>query len=84
MAQWVEACTSKPEDLSSVPGTHMMGGENHLLLTVLLPHVGTCSVQKYDIYICICVCMYIDVTWHDGPCLVTPSTCKVKAEGSLN
>lgn len=53
MAQWVEACTSKPEDLGSVPGTHMMGGENHLLLT----HVGTCSVQKYNIYMH--MCMYV-------------------------
>lgn len=44
MAQWVKAGTSKPGDLSSIPGTHMMGGENHLLLTVLRPHVGTCSV----------------------------------------
>lgn len=28
--------------------------------------------------------MYIYVTWHDGLCLVTPSICKVKAEGTLS
>lgn len=36
MAQWVEVPATKPNDLSSTPGTHMMGEDN---LTLHLPAV---------------------------------------------
>lgn len=40
MAQWVKALDAKPDDLSSVPGIHIIEGENQLLEVVLwLPHV---------------------------------------------
>jgi hypothetical protein len=29
MAQWVKAFATKPEDLSSVPGSHLVEGENY-------------------------------------------------------
>lgn len=33
MAQWVKAPATEPEDVSSIPETHMMDGET------ILPHV---------------------------------------------
>ena len=30
MAQWVEALLIKPDNLSSIPGTHLVEGENQL------------------------------------------------------
>lgn len=35
MAQWAKALAAKPGSLSSVPGIHMVEGENGLLQTVL-------------------------------------------------
>lgn len=46
MAQWVKVLASKPGDLSSIPKTHVMGGENQLTKVVLQPpHTfpGTCA-----------------------------------------
>ena len=31
MAQWVKGLATKPDDLSSIPGTHTMEGENWFL-----------------------------------------------------
>ena len=31
MAQWVKAFATKPEDLSSVPGSHLVEGENYYI-----------------------------------------------------
>lgn len=31
MAQYVKAVTANTDELSSIPGTHMVGRENHLL-----------------------------------------------------
>lgn len=31
MVQWIEAFITMPENLSSIPGIHMVGGENHKL-----------------------------------------------------
>lgn len=39
MACWVKALAVKPDDLPSVPGTHMAEGENRLLEVVLGPHM---------------------------------------------
>lgn len=30
VAQWVKAFAVEPNDLSSIPGTHMVDGEDHL------------------------------------------------------
>lgn len=35
MVQWVKVLASKPSDLSSIPGTQLVGGENQLSQTVL-------------------------------------------------
>lgn len=35
MAQWVKVFAAKPEDLSSIPGTYMIKGENLLPKVVL-------------------------------------------------
>lgn len=35
MAQWVKAHATKPVDLSSIPGTYMIGGETLGLQAVL-------------------------------------------------
>lgn len=31
MVQWVEAPAAKPKDLSLIPGSHILGGENQFL-----------------------------------------------------
>lgn len=33
--QWVRGSAAKPEDLSSIPATHMVEGENQLLQVAL-------------------------------------------------
>ena len=35
MAQWMRVLTTKPGNLSSIPRTHMVEGENRLLQVVL-------------------------------------------------
>ena len=35
MAQWVKVPTAKPDNLGSVPDTHVLEGENRLLKAVL-------------------------------------------------
>ena len=35
MAQWIKAFATKTDNLSSIPATHRVGGENRLLLVVL-------------------------------------------------
>lgn len=37
MAQWVKVLASKPVDLSSIPKTHAVEGENQLTKVVLHP-----------------------------------------------
>lgn len=34
VTQWVMALAAKPEDLSSIPGTHMLEGEKEILQVV--------------------------------------------------
>lgn len=36
MAQWVKVIAAKPADLSSIPGIHMVGGENQNSLSCSL------------------------------------------------
>lgn len=43
MAEQTKALFAKLDNLGSVPGTHMMGGENHLTQDVLWPP-HACSV----------------------------------------
>lgn len=46
MAQWVKVLASKPVDLSSIPKTHAVEGENQLTKVVLQsPYTfpGTCA-----------------------------------------
>lgn len=39
MVQWRQVLATKPDDRSSIPGTHMVEGENQFLQVVLqLPH----------------------------------------------
>jgi hypothetical protein len=41
MAQWVKGLAAKPNDLSSIPGTHMAKGENRLSASCPLAYTRT-------------------------------------------
>jgi hypothetical protein len=48
MAQWGRVLATKPDDLSSDPGTHMVEGENELLVS---PLTSGCAQQHAHTYI---------------------------------
>lgn len=47
LARWVKAPAAKPDDLSFIPGTHMVGGENQLLKVVLWPYTKAFPVHMH-------------------------------------
>ena len=49
MAQLIKALAAQPEDLNSIPGTHMMEEKNRLPRTVPLTPSYVLGVQEFEI-----------------------------------
>ena len=57
MTQWIKTLAIKPDDLSSVPGTYSVEGENSLLKS---PDFHMCAVAQAHLLIHTCTFTRID------------------------